>query len=223
MLARTEAFRSTTPSAAVAPSIVTSSASVHVTITSNTKSFTIASNSNRKLVVGFGSAATGLTISNVKWGGSGGVALTQTVHLLFGGLHVYWFELVNPASGTQDIFWNNAAADDHVAFALDIKDAEQVTTVVGDTNTSSGSSSTSNSLTRTSAVNSLLLNLWIGANNTAVPTESGDGAQLINMDVTGECRACASSHTATTATSVSMGWTYTSQTFVHGLIMLRPV
>ena len=223
MLSSLIALKSTVAAAAGAPSIVTSSASNHAGATSYTKSFTVAANSNRKLIVGFTTPATGSTISNVRWGGSGGAVLTQISSVTNVGLRTYWYELINPTSGTNNIYWQVGGTDDMACFAVDIKDAQQSLVGVSDKITGFGSTVTSASLALTSVANSLFLYLLCCSLPTVVPVEAGDGAQLANQDVGGECRMAASSHTATTATTVTMTWTFSSNWHASAMFFMRPV
>lgn len=180
-------------------------------------SFTV-SGSNRVLYVFVASGAgTPVAPTSVKWGGTGGVALTQlsttiTVPAAGAGRHSVW-RLIAPASGASTVFvtWS-AGQDEAFIVIVSVKDAHQ-TTPEGTIAQATQANSYAPTVNATTVSGDLVIDncFFISSNTDNKTFTVGSGQTLItkqdgNALVTGGYEGISSSSETATTTSTTMSY-----------------
>ena len=192
---------------------------VHSGATSYTQAFTVTSRPFSKLVVWLAPSAT-LSCSNVKWGGSLGDALT--IRLNFTSTALQMWELVNPAVGTKDIYFEATGTQSVSLLAIQIYNT--LPTDIPIFSTGQGDNS-SDSSTRTQTVERRALAMdviMIGGAETPIISPSSVGAVLCN-EASGTKHICSSTYLATKDESVTLGWEWSDRFFRHAMCHFAPI
>lgn len=209
--------------ASAAPTIVgTVTPSDHTGAASYTKSFTVTGN---KLLVGFANDGTG-TISNVRWGGSGGTALTlASKHAQSQTIAEIW-ELVNPTQTTANIYWEiSSTTIAHFCVAIDVSGAEAALIGAGDKTSGGSASSALHSLSQAVVTNSLTISLFAGT-TTSIDISVGpnsEGTELFTDVANASVRVAGQSYTSPSNQTIQMEFDpATAEQCAQVLVMLRP-
>lgn len=189
--------------------------------TNYSRSFTVANNSNRKLLVIFAEELAAIVIASVQYGG---VALTLIHSAVSGNARVEIWELNSPTVGTANITWNTGNTASSIMVALDIRDSSQAVIGAGDKTTVTSASGTSASTALTSVANSLLLDALCGGSSTTVITKdpASPATQIANVTAAGQNTCGVSAFTATGVGTVTLNWTFAAQQFAKVMLMIRP-